>query len=203
MDVCEMGSGESHWLLLQRKNINSIDKWKENEVIEWFKSLNFDEYTNVIKYTKINGKDVLEGDETFFINVMGMEVDHIKKIKYEINRVKDPSCKDVNLIGWGSNKSGQLGQINTNTFIKTPHSITLPELNDANDYISNIYCGKTISLLLTKFGEIYITGNYNPKVINQNIEQTNNKKTSKQDVKLHKWVNITKFICFDSLNNSR
>ena len=88
--------------------------------------------------------------------------------------------------------------------MKTPNNISIPELNNINDFVSNIFCGKTFSLLLTKFGEIYITGNYNPKVINQNIEQTNsqNKKNSKQDNKIHKWVNITKLICFDSLNDS-
>jgi alpha-tubulin suppressor-like RCC1 family protein len=166
-----------------------------------------EDFANVIKYTKINGRDILEGDETFFINVMGMEVDWIKKLKYELRNVKNPTCKDVKLYGWGSNKNGQLGLNSDKTFIKTPTLITLPDLTNENDYINKIYCGKTFSLLLTNYGEIFITGNYNPKIVQVNETagtntNTNSKKTSNKFIptaNLHRWVNITREICFDPL----
>jgi hypothetical protein len=206
--MSELSCGDNHWLVLEKDEIKPIDKWNEDEVMKWFELMGMDEFNNVIKYTKIKGKDILDGDESFFINVMGMEVDFIKKLKYELNNVKNPFSKNVKLWGWGSNKYGQLGQFSTNTFIKPPILINLPELTNKNDYITKIYAGKTFSLLLTKFGEIFITGNYNPKdkivtiqqETNTNILQGGKKNTNKAHTNptknLNRWVNITKEICF-------
>jgi hypothetical protein len=218
-----MACGDIHWLVLERDEIKPIDKWDESEVIEWFKRMGLEDFINVIKYTKIKGRDILEGDESFFINVMGMEVDQIKKVKYELNNVKNPFCKNIKLWGWGNNKCGQLGQLNANTFIKAPTLINLPELSNQNDYIQKIYAGKNFSLILTKFGEIYLTGNYSPKDkvpapqetnIENNSQQGGGRKKSfakeKQSVskkenpnagkKESRWVNITREVCFGALN---
>jgi len=203
---------------LEREDIKPLEKWNESEVQEWFKSMDLDEFLNIIKYEKINGKDISNGDETFFVNIMGMLDDQIKKVKYEINNVKNVSCKKQTLWGWGSNKQGQLGQINYNqNFVKTPSKINLPQMKHENDFIVKIFCGKTFTLLLTKFGELFITGNYSSKEKsalqgnNKNNEKPNNtnagkknKIDRKKDVTvpykdLNRWVNVTKEVCFDTL----
>ncbi len=205
-------------MVLEREDVKPIDKWSQTEVQQWFIEMGMDEYVNIIKYEKISGKDILEGDELFFFNVMGIKDDQYKKLKYEINIVKNISCRKSKLWGWGSNKLGQLGQINyNNNYIKQPTVINLPEMKDENDYVVKIYCGKTYSMLLTKFGEIYITGNYSVKEKAANfIQSTSNNVNLKTDKKhktpmkskvvvqvpiSHRWVNKTKEVCFDTVNN--
>jgi alpha-tubulin suppressor-like RCC1 family protein len=178
--------------------------------------MDMDEYVNIIKYEKIKGVDILEGDELFFLNVMGLKDDQYKKLKYEINKVKNVTSRKSTLWGWGSNKYGQLGHISYNKYyIKHPTVINLPELKDEDDYVVNIHCGKTYSLLLTKFGEVYITGNYLVKekaanliqstTVNQNVKGDKKHKTPmKSKVVIqgpvqHRWVNITKEVCFNSV----
>lgn len=217
----DIASGENFWLLLEREEMKPLEKWSVPEVIEWFKTMNMDEFCNIIKYEKITGKDIVDADETFFVNIMGMmDENQIKKVKYEMNNVKNVSCKKTKLWGWGSNKQGQLGQINYNhNFFKTPTKINLPEMKHENDFIIRIYCGKSFSLLQTKFGELYVTGNYSAKdkanLQTENNEKNNlsrenhsgrknkivekNKKEIGKAYSQNRWVNITKEICFDSL----
>ena len=102
--------------------------------------------------------------------------------------------------GYGNNRFGQLGLINTK-YSKTPLKLEIPEneLKINNDFITDIICSNTISLLITKKEKIYICGNYNPKekqnIIEtqekENIKDTNeNKKKNKKNKgnkgKLHK-----------------
>jgi hypothetical protein len=220
-NIQEVACGENFWLLLEREEMKPLEKWNVPEVIDWFRSMNLDEFSNIIKYEKITGKDIVDADETFFVNIMGMMDDNqIKKVKYEMNTVKNVSCKKTKLWGWGSNKQGQLGQINYNhNFLKSPTKINLPEMKHESDFIIKIYCGKTFSLLQTKFGELFMTGNYSTKD-KANIQTENNEKNNlskdnhsgrknkiveknKKDVgnisSQNRWVNITKEVCFDSL----
>lgn len=141
--------------------------------MEWFKDLKLEEYCNIIKYEKINGKDILEGDKSFFYNIMGTISDHYQKIKYEISKVKNKKLINQKLFGWGSNQFGQLTIENNDSFIRKPTPISLniltgskqinSDLKNENDYISKIYCGKTCSFLQTNFGEIYFAGNIFPE----------------------------------------
>jgi hypothetical protein len=206
--------------VLEREDVKPLDKWNQTEVQQWFIEMGMDEYCNIIKYEKIKGRDIIDGDESFFVNVMGLKDDQYKKLKYEINRVRNISCRRSTLWGWGSNKLGQLGQINySNNYIKQPTIINLPEMKDANEYVVNVYCGKTYSLLLTKYGEVYITGNYQVKEKAANLIQSN---TNNQNVKvdkkhktpmknkvvaqvpiIHRWVNITKEVCFNTVNEKK
>lgn len=149
----------------------------------------------------------------FFLNVMGMmDENEIKKVKYEINRVKNVTVKKTQLWGWGSNKMGQLAQMDySNSFIKVPTLINLPEMKNEQDYISKIYTGKSFALLQTKFGELYMTGNYTSKEKiqvkepNNNLNQppVNKKNRIKSNTPvivnpiLSRWVNVTKSMLFD------
>ena len=193
--------------------------------MEWFKGLGLDEFLNIIKYEKITGKDILKEDQSFFDKVLGMPDDIYQKVRYEINNVKNPYAKSIKLWGCGSHKNGQLGLFQTNTnkdnLYKFPISINLPPLQNECDYISKVFCGKTFSVILSQFGEVFITGisyfyigNYENKFVptNVKVEKTNNdggkhkknktntQSESKKDKNLptHRWVKLTNSICFNS-----
>ena len=224
-----MSNGENFCLLLEKKILPPLEEWKTNEIYKWFEELNFNDYLNIIKYEKITGKDIYEGDYDFFINCIGMKDEDIKKLNYEVSKIKEGSYKSLKLWGWGNNKNGQLGMINYNlNYVKVPTLINLPELQE-NDSIEKIYCGKGYSLLISNFGNIFITGNYSikdkiPKEENQNNnhhninmhnngnkcshnkknKKENNKEKSKEQSNIknqNRWINVTKDICFNKLNN--
>lgn len=231
-NVHQFASGESHWLVLEKEYVPPLDKWTFNDVYKWFEEMKLEDYLNIIKYEKINGKDISEADETFFVNCMGMEEDDIKKVKYQITQVKHPTYKNVKLWGWGSNKQGQLGLTNfTTLFAKAPILITLPPLDDCLDSIDQIYCDDTCSVITSKFGQIFVTGNYNPKhkvfplqngnnnINNHNYNNSNaigkdkkkkyhKTKQEKEKEKMkemtvnHRWIDITKEVCFECMNNN-
>ena len=206
-----MSSGENFWLLLEKKILPPLQEWTTNEIYKWFEELKFYDYLNLIKYEKITGKDIFEGDSDFFRNCIGMNDDNIKKLNYEISKIKLGLSKYLKLWGWGNNKNGQLGMINYNlSYVKVPTLINLPEFQD-NESIEKIYCGKGYSLIISNFGNVFITGNYNikdkiPKDDNQNnnhhnINMHNNNKDKLKDqnnIKIqNRWINVTKEICFN------
>ncbi len=152
-------------MILEREDLAPLEKWTETDVYQWFKEMELDEYLNIVKYEKIKGFDLINADEAFFLNNMGMEDDIISKLKYEINKMKNNSkCKQMRLWGWGSNKNGQLAQMDYNDiYLKNLTRINLPEMKEDMDFIVAIKCLKNYSVVLTKFGEIFITGNYSMK----------------------------------------
>ena len=223
-----MYAGDCHFLLLEKEIVPPLSQWTTEEVYKWFEEMKLDDYLNIIKYEKISGKDLVIADNTFYENVMGMEEDQMKKVKYEVSRIKQGYGKNMKLWGWGSNKKGQLGLVNySQAYVKTPTKLTLPILEQDMDSIEKIYCGKTFSLLLSKYGFIYITGNYTLKEkedelqnkiksneeVNANIVGKNkfrnkdvkkNKKEKKREIELKhdRWINVTKDLCFDSISSN-
>jgi hypothetical protein len=161
-NTVDFSCGEHHWLFLEREDVTSIENWDSTQVMDWFSSLGLGEFVNIIKYEKISGKDILKEDHSFFEKVLGMPNDIYQKVRYEINNVKNPYAKTIKLWGGGSNKQGQLGLFPNNNFkdnfYKNHVSIPLPQLQNEYDYFSKVFCGKTFSLLLSQFGEIFITG---------------------------------------------
>ena len=136
--------------------------WDSNELIEWFHKLDLSEFVNIIKYEKITGKDILNEDESFFEKVLGMPNDIYQKIRFEINNVKNPFAKNIKLWGCGSHKFGQLGLFQS-SYIKDNHyripvQVPLPVLQNEYDFFSKVFCGKTFSIILSQYGEVFITG---------------------------------------------
>ena len=93
-----------------------------------------------------------------------MAPNKINQLFKEIKKVEDGSASNIKLWGYGNNRFGQLGLINIK-YSKIPIKLEIPEneLKMNNDYIIDIICSNTISLLITKKEKIYICGNYNPK----------------------------------------
>jgi len=158
-DFYTMNNSDNYFILLEKKKIPPFEEWKSEEISNWFEEMNLDEYLNIIKYKNITGRDIIKGGKEYLIDFMGIQEDHLNKINYEMSIIKKGSFKNMKLWGWGSNKNGQLGFVNYINFSKNPILINLPNLID-DDTIEKIFCGKNFSVLLSKFGNIFITGNY-------------------------------------------
>ena len=171
-----MGFSDNSFLLLEKKRIKPLEEWTTEEIYNWFEEMELDDYLNIIKYKKITGKNIVKGGKDYLVDVMGLLEEHVNKLNYEIGTLKFETSKDMKLWGWGNNKSGQLGLMNNQTFVKLPVQINLPNMM-SDDTIEKIFCCKSYSLLLTKFGNIFITGNYTIK------EQSHNNKKNKENNK--------------------
>jgi len=79
------------------------------------------------------------------------------KLRYEVNQVRDLKFKDINLYGYGANSFTQLGLFDK--FASVPKKIPLPPLTYKDDYILRFACGRRNTAILTKKGELWITGN--------------------------------------------
>jgi alpha-tubulin suppressor-like RCC1 family protein len=150
-----------------------------------------------------------------------MTNEEVKKIYYERELVKNRTCNEVKLWGCGNNKNGQLGTA-SGIFFKVPVLIPLPELRNKQDYIEKVVTGKYVSkysMILTKFGEVFITGNYDLKAIiteqeekiaNEKLTAKNNKDNNNYSIKkdkqksslnakptvIVKWQNISDEVCY-------
>ena len=193
-----MNNSDNYFILLEKKKIPPFEEWKSEEISNWFEEMNLDEYLNIIKYKNITGRDIIKGGKEYLIDFMGIQEDHLNKINYEMSIIKKGSFKNMKLWGWGSNKNGQLGFVNYINFSKNPILINLPNLID-DDTIEKIFCGKNFSVLLSKFGNIFITGNYfvkdkekeknkkyNFNDNNNNNNNSNNNNKGKNKGKKHK-----------------
>ena len=183
-----MDFSKNSFLLLEKTRLKPLEEWNNEEIYKWFEDMELDDYLNIIKYQKITGKDIVQGGKDYLLDVMGLEEDHINKLNYEMGTLKFETSKDMKLWAWGNNKHGQLGLNNNNqTFIKLPTLIDLPNMM-SDDTIEKIFCYNDYSILLTKFGNIFVTGKYQIKEQNHaskknskenNNNQMNNKKNKK------------------------
>ena len=161
-----MSFGENYWILLEQNYRIPLIDWSMEQILEWFeKEIGYEEYLKMIKYQKVTGKNILEGDRKYFKETLGMSVNKIKHlINKEIKKVENGSVNNMKIWGYGNNKFGQLGLINTK-YSNIPIKLKIPEneLKINNDFIVKIICSNTISLLVTKKDKIYICGNFNQK----------------------------------------
>lgn len=153
-------SGDNHWLLLISEEREELIKWSTEQVMEWFNDIDLSDYVNIIKYEKITGRDIIEAEKDFYIKMMGMfDMDHYQKVKYEMSQIRNKSYIKQKLYGWGNNLNGQLS-LDSAYFYRKPVKLDLPQsIFSDGDYISDIYAGKSISLILTKYGKVYSVGN--------------------------------------------
>ena len=169
----------NYFILLEKEKVKPLEEWNNDEIYKWFEEMELDDYLNIIKFQKITGKDIVQGGRDYLIDFMGVEEDHLNKLNYEINTLKFESSKNLKLWGWGNNKNGQLGLMNNQTFVKVPTQINLPNLMP-DDTIEKIYCDKSYSILLTKFGNVFITGNYSVKDQSNDNQKKNNNNNNNQ-----------------------
>ena len=181
-----MSFSDSSFILLEKTRLKPLEEWSTEEIYKWFEDMELDDYLNIIKYKKITGKNLIRGGKDYLIDVMGLLEEHVNKLNYEIGTLKFETSKDMKLWAWGNNKSGQLGLMNNQTFVKFPVQINLPNMMP-DDTIEKIFCYKNYSVLLTKFGNIFITGKYDIK--EQSHANKKNKENNKENNRKNKGKN--------------
>lgn len=183
-----MSFGENYWILLEQNYKEALIDWSTDQVTEWFeRELGFEDYLNVVKYQKVNGKDIIDGDRKYFKDILGMNVSKIKKLcNKEIKKVEDGSVNNIKVWGYGNNRNGQLGLTNIK-YSKNPLKLETPEneMKTNNDFIVKIYCSNSISVLKTRRDKIYICGNFNIKE-KQNILNLQDDNSEKEINELNK-----------------
>ena len=111
--------------------------------------------------------------ENIFKETLGMSVNKIKQlINKEIKKVENGSVNNIKIWGYGNNKFGQLGLVNTK-YSKIPIKLEIPEneLKINNDFIVKIICSNTISLLITKKEKIMILMKIKRKKVIKEIKE--------------------------------
>ena len=174
-----MNFSKNSFLLLEKTRLKPLEEWNNQEIYKWFEDMELDDYLNIIKYQKITGKDIVQGGKDYLLDVMGLEEDHINKLNYEMGTLKFETSKDMKLWGWGNNKNGQLGLANNQTFIKLPTQVDLPNMMP-DDTIEKIFCYNEYTILLTKFGNIFVTGKYKLKEQTHTSKKNNTNNTNNQ-----------------------
>jgi uncharacterized protein (UPF0248 family) len=148
-----------HLIAFEKTVIKPITEWNYKQTSQWFNDIGYTDCGNLAKYHKIDGKSIAEANEEYLEDVLGItDIAKQQKLRYEINQVREPSYKNINLYGWGQNYFGQLGLLDKN--INFPKKIPLPELSYKDDYILRFACGRRNTAILTKKGELWIAGNF-------------------------------------------
>lgn len=105
----------------------------------------------------------MDFDEDFWIEQFGIQgVNDLQKVRFELAQNQKRRLIKQEILGWGSNNFGQLGQSNISmgSNIAHPKNIPLPEeLENMTDEILDIKCGRRHSIFYTKSGNVYATGN--------------------------------------------
>jgi len=47
--------------------------WSPQEVEEWFKSIGLEDFSNLIIYKKIGGKEIIKADDDFLNDTLGLQ----------------------------------------------------------------------------------------------------------------------------------
>lgn len=158
-NIVDIEANCQHWIAFEKTIIPPITEWNYKQTQKWFYEIDYPDCSNLAKYHKIDGKTVAEADVGYFEDALGItDVAKQQRLRYEINKVREPSFENINLYGWGANHFGQLGLIDKN--LTQPKKIPLPTLTYKDDYILRFSCGRRNTAILTKKGELWITGNY-------------------------------------------
>eukprot|EP00347_Sterkiella_histriomuscorum_P002508 403367880 len=195
-NIIQISSSYVHLIALQRQDTKPIKDWDSLQVAEWFNQIGLSGCCNIIKFKKIDGEQILKADEEFLNDTLGMICQFEQsKFKYEISKVKEVKIGNQTLYGWGQNSFGQLGLIGAN--YQGPTVIPLPDFQDSNDYIIQIECGRRNTAILTKEGELWITGNNKIEKVVKNSFLNKKEEQEKESKKLKNGVDLNEFLVKD------
>lgn len=170
-NIVDIEASFTHCVAFEKTIVPPINEWDSKIISRWFDDIGFHECSNLAKYhDDIDGEAIAEADEEYMEDVLGItDIARQQRFRHERSKCKEPTYKDINLYGWGSNTFGQLALIDK--FVAYPKKIPLPDLSYRDDYILRVHCGRRNTAILTKKGEVWIAGNckqnLNKKVNNE------------------------------------
>jgi hypothetical protein len=151
-------SGFLFYFALEREEVESIEKWDNNQVVAWAEKKEFFDYLKILKYENIKGSDLIKANRSFLTETLGISKEnHQTKFLTEICQCIQKTYKNQVLYAWGNNKNGQLGTT-VSTNIMTPTKIDLSFLAP-DDVIMHIACAHTKTVLTTKKGQLWLSEN--------------------------------------------
>jgi len=68
--------GVNYFMALEQEEVKPIDTWTNQEIVAWANTNGFEEYANIIKYENISGKQLMNADKRFLIDVLGVTQYH-------------------------------------------------------------------------------------------------------------------------------
>ena len=103
-----------------------LENWNNDNVVSWLRREGFDDYVNIMRVEKIDGKKLVNLEKKYMENVLGITNINIQqKILLSIENNKKISYNKDKLYGWGKNQTGQLGN-SMAVFVNKPVNIKLP-----------------------------------------------------------------------------
>ena len=123
--IIKVWSGFYYFIVLSRTEY-VLEKWDTPRVLEWLKKEGFDDYINIMRTEKVDGKKLLEMDKKYMTDVLGIMNSNLQqKMIMSIQQHQEISYSGDELYGWGRNDSGQLGN-SMMQFAHKPIRIKLP-----------------------------------------------------------------------------
>jgi len=183
--ITKLWCGYNFYFALEQGEVESIDKWNQDQILDWLFLKQFNAYRKIIKYEYVSGEQLLKADSKFLADRLGMQKSEIqKRFLNEIEKVSKKSLKKAKLYGWGNNAYGQLGLNTGNATVFKPTEVLLPEFM-VDDKIKNIECGMKASAILTEQGSVWIS---EPLIKNntQNKEEEETTTNIKKDSYMYK-----------------
>jgi len=169
---------------VERDEIESVENWNNEEVLQWAEKINYTDFLKIIKYENVTGKNLVNVERQYLIGTLGINrEDLLTKFMTEISKVSKATHSKQILYGWGNNNWGQLGIYTGVANVNHPMKISLPDLEQDDDEILKIECGFKQSAILTKKKNLWITDPHvKPTVIHpKSGVEFDEKKPSKEE----------------------
>jgi len=70
--IAKLWCGYNFYFALEQGEVESIDKWNQQEILEWLFEKQLNAYRKIIKYENITGEQLMNADTEFLVNRLGM-----------------------------------------------------------------------------------------------------------------------------------
>ncbi|OMJ88969.1 hypothetical protein SteCoe_8980 [Stentor coeruleus] len=152
--------GNTHSLALMQKSVTPVGQWSTETLLKFMSSNGFEDCCQLIKNHEIDGTDLEDINEKYFIETLGIrEPERRCKLKFLLKQTNTQKYeKDFEILGWGRNNFMQLGP--EGIMINNPSIITKAVIQD-NDKIESLTCDKMYSYICTSNGKILALGGKN------------------------------------------
>lgn len=159
--VIKVWSGFYYYVVLCRSEY-VLNKWDTPKVLEWLKKEGFDDYINIMRTEKIDGRKLLEMDRKFMSDRLGILNTNLQqKMLMSIQQHEEISYQGDELYGWGRNDNGQLGNTMMQ-FAQKPIRIKLPDFS-RNEHVEDVVCGWLNTIVISSAGRMFVSGKENEK----------------------------------------